>query len=48
MTLGYAATLQKDYQTALINFRRALSERPNNAYAVKAIRNVQNYLQRLR
>jgi len=46
MLAGYAATQQKDYQTALTNFQRALQLRPSNPYAVKAVRNVQGYLQR--
>jgi len=39
MILGYAASQQGDYQTALINFNRALRERPDNTYATNAIRN---------
>jgi hypothetical protein len=39
MQLGYAAYKQGEYQTALINFNRALQERPGDAYAVKAINN---------
>jgi Flp pilus assembly protein TadD len=46
MELGYNLTNQGDYQSALINFRRALSQRPNDPYAVQAIRNVQGYIQR--
>ncbi|HAG83418.1 MAG TPA: hypothetical protein DCL61_20295, partial [Cyanobacteria bacterium UBA12227] len=46
MNVGYAATDQRDYQTALINFRRALNERPGNPYAVRAIQNVESYIQR--
>jgi len=46
MIIGYQATEKRDYQTALINFRRALKERPNNPYAVQAIRNVETYMQR--
>ena len=46
MRIGYAATQQRDYQTALINFRRALNERPENPYALRAIANIQTYLQR--
>ena len=38
MLTGYAATKQRDYQTALVNFRKALNERPGNPYATKAIR----------
>jgi hypothetical protein len=48
MRLGYAATQQRDYQTALINFRRALNARPGDSYATRAIRNVEGYLQRSR
>ncbi|MEG3879705.1 tetratricopeptide repeat protein [Microcoleus sp. herbarium7] len=39
MKLGYAYYGQGDYQTALINFNRALQVRPGDAYAVKAIDN---------
>lgn len=46
MNLGYQATENRNYQTALINFRRALAERPNNPYALQAIRNVETYIQR--
>lgn len=48
MRIGYAATDQGDYQTALINFRRALAARPNDPYATAAIRNVEFYIQRRR
>lgn len=48
MRIGYAATEQGDYQTALINFRRALAARPGDRYATTAIRNVQSYIQRIR
>jgi len=44
MLIGYAAEEQGDYQTALINFRRALSERPGDSYALRAIANVESYL----
>ena len=46
MKIGYQATENRNYQTALINFRRALQERPNNPYALQAIRNVETYIQR--
>lgn len=46
MRIGYDATERGDYQTALINFRRALEERPQDDYAVQAIRNVQTYIER--
>lgn len=46
MRTGYEATEQGDYQTALINFRRALQERPGNPYARQAIRNVETYIER--
>jgi len=48
MRVGYAAVNQKDDQTALINFRRALSERPSNPYATAAIRSVEGYIARAR
>ncbi|NES71807.1 MAG: tetratricopeptide repeat protein [Okeania sp. SIO2D1] len=44
MRIGYDATEQGDYQTALINFRRALAERPGDSYATQAIRNVKTYI----
>ena len=44
MAIGYAATDARDYQTALINFRRALAERPGDIYATTAIRNVDLYI----
>ena len=40
MNLGYAAVKQKNYQTALVNFKRALAFERGNKYAVEAIRNV--------
>ncbi|WP_240039072.1 MULTISPECIES: YHYH domain-containing protein [Okeania] len=40
MNIGYRSTENKDYQTALINFKRALNFRPNDSYAMKAIKNV--------
>jgi hypothetical protein len=46
MNAGYAATQQRDYQTALTNFQRALQLRPGNPYATRAISNVQSYMQR--
>lgn len=44
MLIGYAAAEQGDYHTALINFRRALSIRPGDKYAVDAIGNMQTYI----
>lgn len=41
MAIGYAAFEQKDYQTALINFRRAVKEWPENDYAIAAVRNTE-------
>ncbi|MDY7014282.1 MAG: hypothetical protein SVX43_11920 [Cyanobacteriota bacterium] len=46
MEIGYDATEQGDYQTALINFRRAQEERPGDFYATQAIRNVETYINR--
>ncbi len=46
MRIGYAATDNRDYQTALINFRRALKTRPNDPYAAQALRNVRTYINR--
>lgn len=45
MRAGYAATTARDYPTALLYFRRAIDERPNNDYAQQAIQNVERYLQ---
>ncbi|MEB3308664.1 MAG: tetratricopeptide repeat protein [Snowella sp.] len=44
MRIGYDATEREDYQTALINFQRALKERPNDYYAIQAVRNIQTYI----
>jgi tetratricopeptide (TPR) repeat protein len=44
MLIGYAATEQEDYQTALINFRRALAARPGDRYALAAIANIESYI----
>lgn len=48
MLIGYAAAEQGDYQTALINFRRALAERPGDRYALDAIANMETYIERER
>ena len=42
MKLGYIYYGQGDYQTALINFNRALQVRPGDAYAVKAVYNTKS------
>ncbi|MEG4535558.1 hypothetical protein [Microcoleus sp. D2_18a_D3] len=42
MKLGYIYYGQGDYQTALINFNRALQIRPGDAYAVKAVDNTKS------
>jgi tetratricopeptide (TPR) repeat protein len=39
MKLGYIYYAQRDYQTALINFNRALQVLPGDAYAVQAVDN---------
>ncbi len=44
MRIGYAETRQRDYQSALVNFERALKERPNDYWASQAIRNVASYI----
>jgi hypothetical protein len=44
MQAGYRATNQRDYDTALLYFRRALDERPNDPYARQAIQNVERYM----
>ncbi|MEQ9670221.1 hypothetical protein [Coleofasciculus sp. G2-EDA-02] len=46
MLIGYAASDQGDYQTALINFKRALNERPGDTYATKAIENTEAIINR--
>lgn len=46
MRLGYAATARRDYRTALVNFRKALSVRPGDRYATTAISNVSRYARR--
>jgi tetratricopeptide (TPR) repeat protein len=48
MLIGYAAAEQEDYQTALINFQRALAERPGDRYAKAAIANMETYIARQR
>lgn len=44
MLAAYAAAEQKDYHTALINFRRALAARPGDRYATAGIRNMETYI----
>lgn len=44
MRLGYDETHARDYQSALINFRRALNERPGDHFASQAVRNVSAYI----
>jgi hypothetical protein len=44
MQAGYRATQGKDRTTALLYFRRALDERPEDPYALRALRNVETYL----
>lgn len=46
MKMGYSATESKIYDLALYRFQQALSERPNNPYAIKAIQNIKVYMQR--
>lgn len=48
MNLGYATIKQKNYQTALVNFKRALAFDLGNKYAVEAIGNVSRYIQESR
>ncbi|MEP0869249.1 ARC6/PARC6 family protein [Trichocoleus desertorum AS-A10] len=48
MQAGYAATKKGDYPSALLNFKRAVDERPNDTYAQKAVQNVEGYLTRSR
>lgn len=46
MDVGYAAYQQGDYQTALINFRRALDEKSGDRYATEAIANTEAIIQK--
>ncbi|MBE7383120.1 MAG: hypothetical protein F6J95_017110 [Leptolyngbya sp. SIO1E4] len=48
MLVGYAAAEQGDFQTALINFQRALEARPGDQYALAAIANMETYLEQQR
>lgn len=48
MLIGYAAFEKKDYQTALTSFKKAVSERPGDSYAVKAISNTEELIKRSR
>lgn len=41
MNAGYEAAQRKDLQTALLYFRRALDERPEDRFALAAIQNLQ-------
>jgi tetratricopeptide (TPR) repeat protein len=45
MSLGYSASRQGDFNTALINFQRALMIRPGNPYASAAADNMAYYIQ---
>ena len=45
MNVGYAASRQGDFDTALINFQRALMIRPGNSYASAAADNMAYYIQ---
>lgn len=44
MVAGYEASRRKDPKTALLYFRRALDERPNDQFALQAIRNTESAL----
>lgn len=46
MQIGYNAVLKKEYQNALINFKKALNERLGDSDATKAIRNLESKIQR--
>ncbi|HHP7231006.1 MAG TPA: hypothetical protein ACFCUY_09120 [Xenococcaceae cyanobacterium] len=43
MQAGYAADQERDYRTALEYFRQALTLRPNDSWANKAVRNITSY-----
>ncbi len=45
MNVGYAASRQGDFNTALINFQRALMLNPGNPYAAAAADNMAYYIQ---
>jgi hypothetical protein len=45
MMVGYSAYNQGDYQTALINFRRALEMQPGDRLATEAIQNTESIIQ---
>ncbi len=45
MNIGYAASREGDFNTALINFRRALVLRPGHPYASAAADNMAYYIQ---
>lgn len=45
MMAGYEATRRREHSTALLYFKRALDERPNDSYASQAIRNVESYME---
>lgn len=44
MSIGYRASKQGDFNTALINFRRALAVRPDHPYAAAAADNMAYYI----
>lgn len=46
MRTGYNLAAKRDYQSALINFRRALGLRPGDRYAQTAMRNMEAYIAR--
>lgn len=48
MDVGYRASAQGDFNTALINFRRALELRPNEPYASAAADNMAYYIEHAR
>lgn len=48
MDVGYRASSQGDFNTALINFRRALVLRPNHPYASAAADNMAYYIEHAR
>ncbi|WP_202924756.1 hypothetical protein [Myxacorys almedinensis] len=43
MQTGYAAVQRKDMQTAMLYFKRALDERPQDRFASQAIRNMEAF-----
>jgi hypothetical protein len=48
MRIGYAASKNRNYQTALINFKRALEEKSGDASATQVVTNRQAAIEAFR